>query len=176
MCQGLWYFLPTLPSNVQVSIHTTWHTTATQIFKSQLHFLWGVCVYHSHMATTRGHLMIQGMREGRPSPELTSVRPAFSCWGVSLDYRKALWGVCRHRWICGNNASALRLPCGFLPDTTAFPLPSSHLPSPPGSKREMLLTLWDSALGTWPSLWYIKTTVPQKRPIQNQSSQKTIFP
>lgn len=126
MCQGLWHFLPTLPSNVKVSIHTTWHTTATQVFKSQLHFLWEVCVYHSHMVTTHGHLMIQGMREWRPSPKLTSVRPAFSCWGVSLDYRKALWKVCRHRLICENNASALRLLCGFLPDTTAFPLPSSE--------------------------------------------------
>lgn len=46
----------------------------------------------------------------KTTPKLTSVLPAFLCWGVSLEYRKALWEVCRHRLFCRNNALTPRAP------------------------------------------------------------------
>lgn len=171
MCQELWHFLPTLPSNVKVSIHIAWHIIATQIFKSQLHFLWELSVCHSHMVTTRGHLMgIQEMRECRPSPKLTSAPPP----SHAEEFPWSLVKLCGKFVGTGRSEGIMpSAPMWNLPDTTALPLPSQHLPSPPGSKRGMLLTLWDSDWGNWPP------QVPKclrNDPFKLSQSQRNIFP
>lgn len=173
MCQELWHFLPILPSNIKVSIHIAWHIIATQIFKSQLHFLRELSVCHSHMVTIRGHLMrTQEMRECRPSPKLTSAPPPSHA-------EEFPWSIVK---LCGKfvgmgRSEGTTLPLlsshVILPDTTSLPLPSSASSfsswiqerNAPHPLRFWLRKLTPSG-----------TKVPKKWSIQNLSSQRNIVP
>lgn len=125
MCQELWHFLPILPSNVKVSIHIAWHIIATQIFKKSTTFPVRIkCLsftYGDHTWPPGGNPGDEGMKT---IPQVNISSSSFSLWGLSLEYRKALWKVRRHGLFWGNNASALQLPCRFFqihcPSTSLF--------------------------------------------------------
>lgn len=174
MCQELWHFLPILPSDVKVSIHIAWHIIATQIFKKSTTFpVRDKCLSFTggdHTWPPGGNPGDEGMKT---IPQVNISSSSFSRWGLSLEYRKALWKVRRHGLFWGNNASALQLPCRFFQIQLPFHFPLQHLPSPPGSKREMLLTLWDSDWGNWPP--QVQKCL-RNDPFKISQSQRDIFP
>lgn len=94
MCQELWHFLPILPSNVKVSIHIAWHIIATQIFKKSTTFPVRIkCLSFTHGDHTwppGGNPGDEGMKT---IPQVNISSSSFSLWGLSLEYRKALWKV-----------------------------------------------------------------------------------